>query len=441
LKKLILLTILIFCVNAYGQQWTLVTQIPGGPRINSISVVNQNLIWVCCDTTKIFRSTNAGLNWELRNGGIPSGNLYGISAIDSLNCWVGTVLGSIYRTTNGGLNWTQQFSQSGSFSNCIKMFNLNYGIYNGDPSGNGQPMQYRYTTNGGLNWILSPNAPISNNEYSLVNAWDWIDTGNVWIGVANAVTNATNTKVNRTSVGFGGGVWNTGVFLGTGTSDGLYAQGIGFTNLQNGMVGTNNSAIRKTTNGGVNWSIVTAPSGLVSFNISDMESFKDGSNTIRFAIGTLTTNYIYKTTDYGVTWVNEPLPTLGTANRCGQMEFVNPSLGYAGCASGVFLKYTGPSSINDPINSNAGDYILNQNFPNPFNPSTVIKFYVPAFSRVSLKIYDVMGREVYTILDEEKSSGEYSYQFNAPENMGAGVYYYTLQSDKFTETKKLLLLK
>lgn len=435
------MAVLFLSGNAFSQQWTLVTQIPGGPRINSISVVNQNVIWVCCDTTKLYRTTNAGLNWDLRTGGLPSGNFYGISAVDSLNCWVGTVAGSIYRTSNGGLNWTQQFAVAGSFSNCIKMFNMNYGIYNGDPTGTGQPMQYRYTTNGGLNWLLSPNAPISTNEYSLVNAWDWIDTGNVWIGVANAVTFATNTKVNRTSVGFGGGVWSFGQFLATGTSDGLYAQGIAFTSLQNGMAGTNNSAIRRTTNGGANWSNVSAPGGLISFNISDMESIKDGSNTIRLAIGTSSTNYMYKTTDFGVTWVNETLPSLGVTNRCGQMEFVNPSLGYAGCASGVFLKYTGPSAINDPVNNLAEGFRLSQNYPNPFNPSTTINFYVPKFSKVTLKIYDVMGREIYTVLDEEKSAGEHSYQFNATDRMGAGVYYYTLSSDDFKETKKFILLK
>lgn len=424
-----------------AQQWTLVSQIPTGPHINSISVVNQNVIWICCDTAKLYLTVNGGLNWTLRNNGLPVYNLYGISALDSMNCWVGTRIGSIYRTSDGGLNWSVQFSLSGSFSNCIKMFDMNYGIYNGDPTGAGQPMQYRYTTNGGSNWNLSPNAPISSNHYSLVNAWDWLDTGHIWIGVANAVTNATNTKVNRTFSGFQGGVWDSYTFLGTGTSDGLYAQAIAFTDLQNGMLGINNSAIRKTTNGGINWNTVSAPGGLISFYVTEMESFKDASHLIRAGIGTTATHYIYRTTDYGTTWVNEPLPALGSVNKLGQMEFVNQSLGYAGCASGVFMKFTGPSGINSNANTLPGEFKLEQNFPNPFNPSTTINFSIPATGQVLLKIYDVTGREVNTLLNEIMSAGNYSVDFNAPDGMNSGVYFYTLVSGNNKESKRFILTK
>jgi hypothetical protein len=86
------------------------------------------------------------------------------------------------------------------------------------------------------------------------------------------------------------------------------------------------------------------------------------------------------------------------------------------------------------------DFSLSQNFPNPFNPTTNISFGLPSKSFVSLKIFDLLGREVTTIVSEEMSAGSYSRIWNAA-NMPSGVYFYRLQAGSFTETKKLLLLR
>jgi hypothetical protein len=83
---------------------------------------------------------------------------------------------------------------------------------------------------------------------------------------------------------------------------------------------------------------------------------------------------------------------------------------------------------------------LAQNYPNPFNPSTTISFSLPSKSFVSLKIFDVVGREVATLVSQELSAGNYKQQWNA-NGMPSGVYFYRLQSGSFTETKKLILLK
>jgi hypothetical protein len=85
-------------------------------------------------------------------------------------------------------------------------------------------------------------------------------------------------------------------------------------------------------------------------------------------------------------------------------------------------------------------FTLNQNYPNPFNPSTSISFSIPTRSFVSLKIFDLMGREVSTIVSEEMSAGNYSKQWNAVA-LPSGVYFYRLQSGSYTETKKLVLLR
>ncbi|MCP5061994.1 MAG: T9SS type A sorting domain-containing protein [Ignavibacteriae bacterium] len=86
------------------------------------------------------------------------------------------------------------------------------------------------------------------------------------------------------------------------------------------------------------------------------------------------------------------------------------------------------------------DFNLSQNYPNPFNPTTVIKYAIPTQSNVLLKVYNILGKEVSTLVNEEKSSGNYEVNFNA-NNLASGIYYYTLKAGSFTETKKMILLQ
>ncbi len=85
-------------------------------------------------------------------------------------------------------------------------------------------------------------------------------------------------------------------------------------------------------------------------------------------------------------------------------------------------------------------YRLQQNYPNPFNPSTNIEFQIANFGFVTLKIYDVLGREIETLVNEEKSPGRYEVKFSAS-NLASGLYFYRITSGNFSETKKMLLLK
>ena len=85
---------------------------------------------------------------------------------------------------------------------------------------------------------------------------------------------------------------------------------------------------------------------------------------------------------------------------------------------------------------------LEQNYPNPFNPSTVIKFQVPAFSHVTLKVFDVLGRDISTLMDEFKEQGTYQIQLSAKDlNLTSGIYFYRLQAGSFVATKKMMLVK
>ena len=97
------------------------------------------------------------------------------------------------------------------------------------------------------------------------------------------------------------------------------------------------------------------------------------------------------------------------------------------------------TDVENEFNS-ISEYRLNQNYPNPFNPTTTISFTIPATSNVSLKVFNILGKEVATIVNETKSAGNYSINFNAS-GLSSGVYFYQLTTDNFTSTKKFTLMK
>ena len=88
------------------------------------------------------------------------------------------------------------------------------------------------------------------------------------------------------------------------------------------------------------------------------------------------------------------------------------------------------------------EYKLNQNYPNPFNPSTIIRYTVKTSSLVTLKVYNLLGKEVAVLLNEDKQPGEYEVDFSAGKfNLASGVYFYRLTAGSFTSVKKMVLLK
>ena len=97
-----------------------------------------------------------------------------------------------------------------------------------------------------------------------------------------------------------------------------------------------------------------------------------------------------------------------------------------------------PTSVNQ--NPVVESFSLLQNYPNPFNPTTEIRYQIPEVSHVTLKVYDVLGREVATLVNEDLNSGSYAAKFNAV-NIGSGVYFYKLQTGHFSSTRKMILAK
>jgi len=135
---------------------------------------------------------------------------------------------------------------------------------------------------------------------------------------------------------------------------------------------------------------------------------------------------------------NNTAPPSGTKIIFNQYQSIK-----AGDIKSITLKTLGVST--EQLSVIPHDYSLSQNYPNPFNPSTNIEFALPRQSHVSLKVYDVIGREVATLFSEEKSAGRFTVRWNGKNNnnqlISSGIYFYRLEAGNFVQTKKMILIK
>ena len=139
-----------------------------------------------------------------------------------------------------------------------------------------------------------------------------------------------------------------------------------------------------------------------------------------------------------------------TANQNGSINFSlnsiclqNNKKGFIAGNYGIILKANGFFSPIIGIqnnNSNLQSFSLSQNYPNPFNHVTNIKFSIPKTGLVKLTVYDATGREIAALFNGELSAGTYSYDFDASQ-LTSGIYFYRLESNEFTQTKKMVLIK
>jgi hypothetical protein len=139
----------------------------------------------------------------------------------------------------------------------------------------------------------------------------------------------------------------------------------------------------------------------------------------------------------------------GNSNSPKEYNFIDSEVNSAGTYSYRLkqIDNDGSYEFSKTIEVNFGSPIkfeLNQNYPNPFNPSTTISFSLPESGKVILKIYNVIGKEIKTLVDGYREAGIYTVNFNAESAVGglaSGMYLYRLSTNGFTETKKLLLMK
>jgi Secretion system C-terminal sorting domain len=121
---------------------------------------------------------------------------------------------------------------------------------------------------------------------------------------------------------------------------------------------------------------------------------------------------------------------------------INSNTGFVVGDSGIILKTTN-GGVLTAINTSPvlPDQIeLFQNYPNPFNPTTTIRYVIPKESFVTIKVYNLLGKEIATLVNDKKSAGSYSVDFNT-NNFASGIYFYKLLSGTYTATKKMVILK
>jgi len=178
------------------------------------------------------------------------------------------------------------------------------------------------------------------------------------------------------------------------------------------------------------------------------------------AIDTLDNAYVDVSNDNGTTWqsakfynftnpnwTKEVIDLTTYANATNQLK-IRFSMVSNGTVvnDGIYIddiKLTGYNMTPTGISGNANvpaDFSLSQNYPNPFNPATVITYSIPRQSLVSLKVYDMLGKEVTTLVNEQQPAGQYSVNFDATA-YNSGVYFYELVSGEFRETRRMILIK
>ncbi len=180
---------------------------------------------------------------------------------------------------------------------------------------------------------------------------------------------------------------------------------------------------------GLHWNL----SGLSGHDVLSLVSAQDGSV---FA-GTYDAG-VFRLDTAGGTWVQLNSGLTGSEVS----SLASDSLGYiyAATETGVFRSAQTVTSVGAAIDRRPHEFALNQNYPNPFNPATSISYQLSSVSHVTLKVYDILGRETISLVDAVQPAGEHSVTFDASK-LSSGVYFYRLTTPAFTQVRKMLLEK
>ena len=199
------------------------------------------------------------------------------------------------------------------------------------------------------------------------------------------------------------------------------------------------------------------------YQTSDNLNWQDGFH----AISDVTVDMMVETRGIGAQWKPRPTPTvrvlptmahrtLTAGNKIVFHAYDPVSLTTANDDSYPYWYWVGPDSmnsiyqalkwfnivldVNESGSSPVAEFALEQNYPNPFNPATTIKFSIPEASKVTLKIYDVLGREVRTLINDNREAGNHTINFDAS-GLASGMYIYRITAGNYTASKKMMLLK
>ena len=401
------------------------------------------------------------INYNTSNSGLPSNFVCCIEIDEIGNKWIGTKEGlakfdginwTVYDTTNSDLPFNEIY--------CLSIDNIgNKWIISTDGD------SYGLCKFDGSNWEIIQ-TPFASNWSTGINCLSIDESGNKWIG--------TNEGLAR----FDGTNWTV---YNTANSPLPFNYIICLTIDKIGNIWTissYNGDFRLSKFDGTNWTINYSGLSYYSFNVRKIAF--DGNNNLWIKQGgldkfdgTIWTHYpspiswgemdgnciaidefdnkwigvdaeLLEFVDTTWTIYNNPFPDQYDIREIEIDNLGNKWLGtpWFGFGLDVFNEdgiVTEVEQENIPIKTPVS-FMLYQNYPNPFNPTTIIQYSIPKLSFVTLKVFDVLGSEVATLLNEEKPIGNYELSWSAA-NLPSGVYFYQLKAENYVETKKMILLK
>jgi photosystem II stability/assembly factor-like uncharacterized protein len=382
-----------------------------------IYFINENIGWITGDNGAILKTTNSGLNWVQQNTGVNDW-LGSIDFINDVEGWVGGGEGALLQTTNAGDNWNIITSPTTLPIDDIDFNNYPIGwIVAGDVFNPGKLFK---TTNGGTTWNTVTTISLTPGGHEIQftsNDIGWIMSGNSSVGGLQRLYRTTNRGDN----------WD---ILLTNNSDTTFMS-VYFINDSIGWISTFPSyTIFRTSDTGITWDRLQTPAFFNSIYFYDSLKGWGGASS----------GEVYSTTDGGMSWEAQNSPM---DNPIKKLLFYGANYGWAvGFLGNIIHTSNGGVSFVDAMynDNHLDDFILYQNYPNPFNPITKIGFEIPTSSVVTLKVYDILGKELLTLTEEYKSRGRYEIEFDGGA-FASGIYFYRLVGKDYTQSKKMVLIK
>jgi photosystem II stability/assembly factor-like uncharacterized protein len=417
MKKLFTVLFIFSAFVRADSQWILQPS-PSIFDILSGSFLDANTGYISGYGNSIFKTTNGGQNWIDLSFPGTANNINVIYFFNANTGFVGSTNDTVYRTTNGGMNWSTG-SYIGFQPQSVSFPDANTGYIGGFNS-------LGKTTNAGLNWTTS-----------FIPTWGAICFVNPSSGWTSDINSGYSNIYKTTN---GGNNWQ----LQATYADFHYFYTFFFLNENIGWAGGYREFILKTTNGGINWVTqnenVGNP-GIYSIYFTD-ENTGWAAADFSFSGG----SKVFYTTNSGDTWSSFFLST--NAGKLSSVQFVNQNTGFLTGQYGKVFKTSnrgGLTSVGINNNEIPHEFNLYQNYPNPFNPTTKIRFEIPSdvkrkTSNVKLIIYDITGKEVAVLVNEALQPGSYEVVFDAGK-LSSGIYFYKLNADIYTSTKRMVLIK
>lgn len=427
MKKLFLIVLIFPFLSQHAfSQWELQPPLTS-KYLSEVKFVDQQTGWIV-GSEVFLRTHDGGNNWIKQD--LPDYHLDDFYFVnDTLGWLVGykrsgsSIHGLRMKTSDGGKSFTViDSSQAGYFESVYFIDENNGWIVGGQglwPDTLGLILQ---TIDGGTTWARVDSEKISD------------------LRDVNFIDNSTGFAVGEHGYIYksqdGGSTWR----LITQAIFGVFAaplRQVYFTSPDSGWVAGGiggNRVIGKTVDGGETWQFDRL------WNSAPLH----GLSFINSRIGWVVGNYgtIFQTSDFGNSWVIQQQIVVDQRPPILESIFmVKENEGWIVGEDGLILKYKGDiTNIESSFEVTPSDFKLFQNYPNPFNPTTTISFQLPEQSEVTIKVFNLLGREVATLLDEIKPAGLHKIEFNASE-LTSGIYFYQLRAGDYIETRKFILLE